>query len=48
MKHNQLTVLVLAILLVVLSACAPQMSGPAKAELPVDKGYAEGNEIYSM
>jgi hypothetical protein len=46
MKHNQLTLLVLAILLVLLSACAPQMNGPAKAELPVDKGYAEGFEIY--
>ena len=46
MKHNPLTLLVLAALLVLLSACAPQKNGPAKAELPVDKGYAEGVEIY--
>ena len=46
MKHNPLTLLVLAALLVLLSACAPQQNGPAKAELPVDKGYAEGVEIY--
>lgn len=46
MKHNLLTLLVLAALLVLLSACAPQQNGPAKAELPVDKGYAEGAEIY--
>ena len=46
MKHNPLTLLVLAALLVLLNACAPQQNGPAKAELPVDKGYAEGVEIY--
>ena len=46
MKHNPLTLLVLAALLVLLSACAPQQNGPATAELPVDKGYAEGVEIY--
>ena len=46
MKHNLLTLFVLTALLVLLSACAPQQNGPAKAELPVDKGYAEGNEIY--
>ena len=46
MKHNPLTLLVLAALLILLSACAPQQNGPAKAELPVDKGYAEGAEIY--
>ena len=46
MKHNLLTLFVLAALLVLLSACAPQQNGPAKAELPVDKGYAEGVEIY--
>jgi hypothetical protein len=38
--------LVLVILLVTLSACAPQQSGPAKAELPAGKAYAEGKEIY--
>ena len=46
MKPNLLQLFVLAALLVVLSACAPQQNGPAKAELPVDKGYAEGVEIY--
>jgi hypothetical protein len=46
MKHKQLTLIVLIVLLVLLSACAPQQNGPAKAELPVDKGYAEGTEIY--
>jgi hypothetical protein len=35
----------LLILTVLLSACASQ-SGPAKAELPAGKGYAEGKEIY--
>jgi len=29
-----------------IAACAPQQSGPAKAELPAGKAYAEGNEIY--
>ena len=37
---------VLAVLLVTLSACAPQQSGPAKVELPAGKAYAEGKEIY--
>ena len=46
MKNNRLTLSVLAALFVLLSACAPQQSGPAKGELPVDKGYAEGTEIY--
>ena len=47
MKTNKFTVFVLAVLLILLiSACAPQGMGPSKAELPVDKGYAEGNEIY--
>lgn len=39
-------ILVIAILLVMLSACTPQQSGPAKAELPAGKAYAEGKEIY--
>ncbi len=38
--------LVLVILLVTITACAPQQSGPAKAELPAGKAYAEGKEIY--
>jgi hypothetical protein len=46
MKSNWFKVFVLAALLVLLSACAAQQDGPAKAELPVDKGYAEGVEIY--
>ena len=47
MKHNKFNLFVLAPLLVVLlTACASQQKGPAKAELLVDKGYAEGNEIY--
>lgn len=31
---------------VLLTACAPQQSGPAKAELPAGKAWAEGKEIY--
>jgi hypothetical protein len=46
MKTNKFLLVVLAALLVLLSACAPQQKGPAKAEMPVDRGYAEGNEIY--
>jgi hypothetical protein len=36
----------LLVLLVALTACAPQQSGPAKAELPAGKAWAEGKEIY--
>lgn len=32
--------------MIILTACAPQQSGPAKAELPAGKAYAEGKEIY--
>jgi hypothetical protein len=47
MKNNRLTLFLAGALLILLSACAPQQkSGPAKAEIPVDKGYAEGSEIY--
>ncbi len=47
MKTNKFPLFVLAAFLVFLiSACAPQQKGSAKAELPVDKGFAEGNEIY--
>jgi hypothetical protein len=47
MKTNKFPLFVLAALLVLLlNACAPQQKGSAKAELPVDKGYAEGSEIY--
>jgi hypothetical protein len=39
--------LTLATLTFILAACAPQeQSGPAKAELPAGKAYAEGKEIY--
>ena len=40
------TLLTLAVLVLLLGACAPQQSGPVKAELPAGKAYAEGNEIY--
>jgi hypothetical protein len=36
----------LLIVLIALTACAPQQSGPAKAELPAGMAYAEGKEIY--
>ena len=35
-----------ALVVLFIAACAPQQSGPAKAELPAGKAYAEGNEIY--
>ncbi len=34
-----------AVVVSLLAACSPQ-SAPSKAELPVDKGYAEGSTIY--
>lgn len=43
---KKLTLLIIAILTFVVAACAPQESGPAKAELPAGKAYAEGKEIY--
>jgi hypothetical protein len=36
----------LIVIVVLLTACAPQQRGPAKAELPAGKAYAEGKEIY--
>jgi hypothetical protein len=36
----------LLLLVALLTACAPKQSGPAKAELPAGKAYAEGKEIY--
>lgn len=33
-------------LAVIVTACAPQQSGPAKAELPAGKAFADGKEIY--
>jgi len=38
--------LLLIAAIVLLTACAPQQSGPAKAELPAGKAYAEGKEIF--
>jgi len=35
-----------ALIVLFIAACAPQQSGPAKAELPAGKAYAEGSEIY--
>lgn len=47
MKYKNFNLFVLSTLLaVLLSACASQQTGPAKAELSVDMGYAEGAEIY--
>jgi hypothetical protein len=42
---KKLTMLLIAAMFL-LTACAPQQSGPAKAELPAGKAYAEGREIY--
>jgi hypothetical protein len=39
-----LAILIAAMIL--LTACAPKQSGPAKAELPAGKAWAEGKEIY--
>jgi hypothetical protein len=47
MNTNKFPLFVIAALLIVLlSACAAQQGGSAKAELPVDKAYAEGKDIY--
>jgi hypothetical protein len=43
---KKLTLLLFATLTFILAACAPQQNGPAKAELPAGKAYAEGSEIY--
>jgi hypothetical protein len=43
---KKLSILVFTVLLFVVTACAPQQSGPAKAELPAGKAWAEGKEIY--
>jgi hypothetical protein len=42
---KKLSLLLIAAMLL-LTACAPKQSGPAKAELPAGRGYAEGKEIY--
>jgi hypothetical protein len=43
---KKLTPLILVVLIFITVACAPQQNGPAKAELPAGKAYAEGKEIY--
>ncbi len=43
---KKLTLLILTALMLIVAACAPQQSGPAKAELPAGKAYAEGKEIF--
>ena len=43
---KKLTLLFIVVLMLTIAACAPQQSGPAKAELPAGKAYAEGKEIY--
>lgn len=45
MKFKVLPLIAL-LLMIVLAACAPAGSGPAKAELPAGLAYAEGKEIY--
>ena len=43
---KKIALLIVATLTLIVAACAPQQSGPAKAELPAGKAYAEGKEIY--
>ena len=43
---KKLTIIILVALTFIVAACAPQQSGPAKAELPAGKAFAEGKEIY--
>lgn len=45
MKKLSLLLLVTPVLAII-TACAPQQSGPAKAELPAGKAFADGKEIY--
>ncbi len=47
MKRNDFVLVVLAAALAaVLASCALAPAGIAKAEIPVDKAYAEGKEVY--
>jgi hypothetical protein len=47
MKNNKFLVFVLVALIILLfSGCTAEQMGMAKVELSVDKGFAEGNEIY--
>jgi hypothetical protein len=43
---KKITLFISALLILILAACSPQQEGPAKAELPAGKAYAEGKEIY--
>jgi hypothetical protein len=43
---KNITLLVIVVLTLIVAACTPQQEGPAKAELPAGKAYAEGKEIY--
>ena len=43
---KNITLLVMVVLTFIVAACAPQQEGPAKAELPAGKAYAEGKEIF--
>jgi len=43
---KKLTIIILVALTFIVAACAPQQSGPAKAELPAGKAFADGKEIY--
>ena len=43
---KNITLLVIVVLTLIVAACAPQQEGPAKAELPAGRAYAEGKEIY--
>ncbi len=46
MKLSRLSLIVLVTLFIIIAGCAPQQSGPAKAELPAGKAWSEGKEIY--
>ncbi len=43
---KNITLLVIVVLTLIVAACAPQQEGPAKAELPAGRAYAEGKEIF--
>jgi hypothetical protein len=43
---KKLTLFFTAVLTLTLAACSPRESGPAKAELPAGRAYADGKEIY--
>ena len=43
---KKITLFTFIVSLLMLAACAPQQSEPAKAELPAGRAYAEGEEIY--